>query len=1254
MSVKIRILFVLSLLVFQFAEAGNCENYNQAWKFFNQNNRIEARKFFNLAVNEPECKADAYLGLCLLDWNENKNSAAYANFMNFFNTSSNPYPYLYAISSLEFFRDDEVMKTPENLAFIEKIVLDPKMNGTLKAMMYEKLGTYYRNKNNFKKSNANYSLMGVVSNWQVLGTFNNTSGSGFSKDWGAVEKAKETDVFTNHVDAEVHWFTPPYNKENNWFMFDYNFDIDNAIMYAQTFVISAADQEVYMRTGTSGSLKVWINDGLVASVPEERNCDLDIYAYKVKLNQGVNRVLVQIGSSEIDRANFLMRFTDENANPLNNITSSAAYADYKKAAGDSSCEQLQFFAEKYFEDKVSQEDNNPLNYLLLAETYLRNDKAYEATKTLKKLEEKSGKSTVISYLLYEAYTRENNQTDYEKEMEAIKSTDPESYFSLTNKYAEAVKSEKYDEAGTLLNKMIELYGENAVTDGLKLAMASFQKKYEEVVSLGQSLYKKYPDNVKLMQLNYTIMKEVYKNPIGAIALIKKFCKTNYDEDALTLLYKELFDQGNSAEGLKVLDDLLNKNPYATGYIDNIINTYFQMQQYSAAIPYAEKGLKMAPYLPYFHNSLGSIYKNLNIKDKAKECFKKAIYYAPTSYDSRNQLRLLEEKKEIFELFPKTVLNELIAKAPGAKEYPEDNSMFLLNSFQQVVYPEGAKEFRREIAIKILKQSGIERWKEYGIGYNGYTQKLFIDKAEVIKANGSISKAETDDDNQVVFTNLEVNDVLHLEYRIQDFSKGKLASQFFDKFLLQYSIPSVKTQYSLLVPDDKKFNFKVTNGDVSPEITTIENMKLYKWEVNNMPAVKNENDMGSFMDVAPTLHYSSIPDWEYVSNWYKDITTSKFKSDFVLKETFSNIMKGHENESQENKARLIYQYILENISYSSVDFLQSNFIPQKASRTITTRLGDCKDLSTLFVALCREAGIDANLVLILTRDNGYQSLALPEVGFNHCIAQLNLNSKIYYLELTDNYLPFGAAVKQDLKANILPIPFNNNIKSDKLLSLEMPHRIVNGSVRTHNISFPNNNDMKIEREVAFTGLMASFERSEFKNLGADEQLKSKSESVAKQFKVASKMTDLSFKGLDTLSDTVHVNYKLEVKNAMQDVAGLKIFTLPWTDINSLDIVNLETRTYPMEYWEYQVEDHTTEQIVINLPAGKKLAESPVNINYKCPTATYSVTYDTSKPGKVIITRVFVRTQDQIKTEDYPAFKEFLTKVSECDNKQIAIK
>jgi hypothetical protein len=93
---------------------------------------------------------------------------------------------------------------------------------------------------------------------------------------------------------------------------------------------------------------------------------------------------------------------------------------------------------------------------------------------------------------------------------------------------------------------------------------------------------------------------------------------------------------------------------------------------------------------------------------------------------------LENKKEVSELFPKSDLDDIIAKAPSSSEFPQDNSILLLNNNQLVVYPEGAKEYRYEIAAKILNKSGIDNWKEYTIGYNSYNQKLIIDKAELIR------------------------------------------------------------------------------------------------------------------------------------------------------------------------------------------------------------------------------------------------------------------------------------------------------------------------------------------------------------------------------------------------------------------------------------------------------------------------------------------------------------------------------------------
>src|SRR5678815_4963325 len=115
------------------------------------------------------------------------------------------------------------------------------------------------------------------------------------------------------------------------------------------------------------------------------------------------------------------------------------------------------------------------------------------------------------------------------------------------------------------------------------------------------------------------------------------------------------------------------------------------------------------------------------------------------------------------------------------------------------------------------------------------------------------------------------------------------------------------------------------------------------------------------------------------------------------------------------------YIVANIRYSSVSFRQSGLVPQSVSTTISTRLGDCKDLSSVFVALANKAGIPAQLVLIDTRDNGSKDMMLPSMEFNHCIALAKIDGKDYYVELTNSYLPFGSLHYDLFNALSLVIP-----------------------------------------------------------------------------------------------------------------------------------------------------------------------------------------------------------------------------------------
>jgi tetratricopeptide (TPR) repeat protein len=880
---------ILSLLFAAFsltAFAAGDSNYDKAWAAFNTNNRAEARNLFTLAATEPATKADALLSLCLLEWNEGHEAAAHERFKQFYENSDNPYPYIYALFSTSFNSPRKVL-TKAQVAFCEQLLADPKMNGTLKAMVAEKLGDHYRITNNFKKSAEYFAQMGTLNKWQVLGSFNNISGSGFNKNWGAVENAMPDAVFKNEVNADVQWYTPTANREDNWFLFDYYFYLNSIIAYAQTFVNSPAAQEVYMRVGTSGSLKIWVNDAQVMSVPEERNCDLDIYACKINLNAGNNRILVQIGQSEISNANFMIRLTDADGNAIKGLTNTPEYTAYTKSEAATPNVMLPFFAEQMLEEKIKAEPANMLGYLMLGEVYLRNDKSFEGTTVLKQAEKFAPKSSFVSDRLSEAFLRAGNRTDYSRERENIKLNDPESLPALTGFYNDAIESEKITEAENYFKKIVQLYGESKQTDEMKIQLAGAQKRGDEVIRLVKEFYAKEPSEFEYAEAYAMVQEYVEQKPKAAIKTIENFHNQYFNSNAIDWLSNKYFTTGNYTKGLAVLRQRIDRMPYATGLIFNYAATLQSMRRFDEALAYIDKVKQQAPFLAAVYSTKGFIYKEKGEPTTAKEMFRRAIYYAPTSYDARTQLRLLEDKPEVFDLFPKYNLDSLIAKAGTTQDYPEENSIIVLNDTRLVFYPEGAEEKHEILAVKILNQSGIDVWKDYQIGYSG-SQKLIVDRHETLKANGQKVQAETDGEGRVVFTNLEVGDVLYVEYRLQDYYTGILSKHFFGQMQMQYSRPSMVNRYAILLPKDKEFKYEVTNADIKPTVTEVENQLLYQWESHNQSAIKHEPLAPAMVDIAPSLTFSSIPNWQFISDWYKDLTANKFgeNSDFILKNTFS--------------------------------------------------------------------------------------------------------------------------------------------------------------------------------------------------------------------------------------------------------------------------------------------------------------------------------------------------------------------------------
>jgi hypothetical protein len=402
-----------------------------------------------------------------------------------------------------------------------------------------------------------------------------------------------------------------------------------------------------------------------------------------------------------------------------------------------------------------------------------------------------------------------------------------------------------------------------------------------------------------------------------------------------------------------------------------------------------------------------------------------------------------------------------------------------------------------------------------------------------------------------------------------------------------------------------------------------------------------------------LHISTVKTWSDVATWYSDLVYQDMTDNFELEAAYKEIFSDNKTLSSFEKAKRIYNYIVSNTRYSSVSFRQSNLIPQDVSKTLSTRLGDCKDLSTLFVALAKKAGINANLVLIDTRENGVSDMVLPSMEFNHCIAVAKIDGKDYYIELTDRDLPFGSVPNNLFGALSLSIPPHGQKSTSELKPLMPVNRTVDKVVRKINVAV-NGKDEKVTVNVLYNGSLTSNMRDKYATIAEKKQKEQFEQSISNSYKNPVKLEALSFKGISELTDSVVTNYTYTVKNEVIEAGSMKMIKIPFIDvIASLENISADSRQFPIEYWKYENTDEYETVVTIQLPVGQKILEIPQNQNFSFKNSKYSIRY-VKEGEKLKVYRTAKLQRENIAAADYDQFKKFFNDIVEAESKYIVFK
>jgi len=1222
---------------------------DEGYNTFIKNDLKQSREHFKAAIQVDSLKAEAYLMLSILATIDQDNEAAFNYFLEFYKYSSNPDPYVMALWNSECALSYKKVKSKTQLKWLDELLKQQALNSTIRAYANETLGRHYEAVNDLKKSKMYLTNIGSIMDWQIVGDFENISASGFDKNYQPVYHAEPGYIFKNKIGADVKWFNLYKQVPGNWIDFTNNFYCQNTLVFAQTFCNSPSDQLVYLRIGTSGSLKTWINDQLVFSEENERNNGLDTYVFPVNLVKGNNRILLQIGCSEIDRCNFMFRITDLEGKLNDNLTFSTQYQSYTKSNQKMAVVQTSI-AEEYLTKAISIHPEKLINYFVLANAFLANDKTHQASEILLKAEKIAPDCSYLLNQMIELYNRNKNRTALSFTTERLKQIDPDNPVVLNILINEAFDKENYKEVAQLIEKKEKICGENSDVLYYKIKLALDEKKSDEYSRLINDAYEKYPDDYTFVYKKFDLEKNIKRNQSGAINVLKTYTKKFFDKDAIGTLADEYFASGQVKEGIGQVEKLIDFMPYYDNYYKFMGNFYTEIGNFSLAKQYFEECLKIAPYYGPYHGGYGKAYEESGDSATAIKEFKQNIVYKPDDYENIIKLRKLLGKPDVFEYFPSKDYYELFKNSPTSTDYPSDNIITLSKEHDVVLYDDGGCETKDGMMFKTLTSKGIDYIKEFKIPVNA-NEKLIIEKAEVLKKNGSRLQAETNE-NQIVFPSLEIDDAVLLIYKKQKYINGNLSKYYYEKMLFDSWYPSLNLEYNLLAEKKVKFNYKLINSSKQPNIVDKGDFTLYSWQKGNTKAFQYEAYMPSLFEVGEFLQVSNLPDWDFLSKWYYDISNTKIKPDKEIKDLVAYLLKGKENLSELKKARIFYKFIVNNIHYSSVSFRQSGIVPQKASDVLITRIGDCKDLSVLFSSMCQVVNIKAGIMLVNERDWGNNYMLIPSFDFDHAIAKANLDGKDYYIELTAPYFPFATLNENLMKANVLPVNNDTSLKTNPII-MNPSSRQPNSMYRESKIYFK---DDKMFRDIYTirTGTLAADMRITYRDIGKEEREKKFNQGIADDYP-NTKLLNLTFdSSLYNSADTVSYRYSCSAPNVFTNITNLSILKLPITDpIKPYEFLSSDERKYPITMWKFSSIDSIEENLTIVIPEGKTIAEIPKSVYLECNQAKYLLEFNL-KGHELKVHRKKVNKNDFVPVADYKEYKKFMEMLINSDNLQIGFK
>lgn len=426
--------------------------------------------------------------------------------------------------------------------------------------------------------------------------------------------------------------------------------------------------------------------------------------------------------------------------------------------------------------------------------------------------------------------------------------------------------------------------------------------------------------------------------------------------------------------------------------------------------------------------------------------------------------------------------------------------------------------------------------------------------------------------------------------------------------------------------------------------------ISKYNLSNIPSLKEEpyvNNIDNYRSaIKYELSYTNFPQTplKYFSTTWEDVVKTIYdsesfgkeleKSGYYEKDIDALIMNV---SNAVEKASLIYNHVKSKIKWNGY---YGKFTNEGVKKAYLINTGNVAEMNLMLTSMLRYAGLNANPVLISTRQNGIPLFPTID-GYNYVISAIETPEGTMLLDATSNYgvpniLPLrtlnweGRIVRKDKSTSTINLYPKQQSKSVVNLLVNLAN---NGSVEGNMRTIKTNHDAMIYRDKYI-----ETEKSQFL-----ETLENRYHGM--------EISEFDVKNDKDVSKPIIESFKFSLES-QADIIDDKIYFSPlfFLRINE-NPFRLETREFPVDYG---YPSSTKYMINIDLPEGYKVEVIPKTIAMALPdnlgAFKYNISASETKVHLVVDSEI---NQPIISPIYYETLKAYFSKLIEKEAEQIVL-